>query len=98
MLLSPQDVELFFRPHWTLMFFVNQRLQVLPDALANSADVASASGSTWRRWFTKNISVQWGLKKSSTSCGLSSIGVYQSLLTCRRFRSASSQLAPEPVE
>src|SRR5260370_489787 len=43
MLLSPQDVELFFRPHWTLMFFVNQRLQVLPDALATSAEFAALS-------------------------------------------------------
>jgi hypothetical protein len=30
MLLSPQDAELFFRLHRTLMFFVNQRLQVAP--------------------------------------------------------------------
>lgn len=34
MLLNPQDVELFFRLHRTLMFFVNQRLKVLPDHLA----------------------------------------------------------------
>jgi hypothetical protein len=34
MLLEPQDVELFFRLHRTLMFFVNQRLKVIPDKLA----------------------------------------------------------------
>ncbi|WP_202920661.1 hypothetical protein [Urbifossiella limnaea] len=33
MLLEPQDVELFFRLHRTLMFFVNQRLRVIPDTL-----------------------------------------------------------------
>jgi hypothetical protein len=35
MLIDPQDVELFFRLHRTLMFFVNQRLEVLPDDLAS---------------------------------------------------------------
>ncbi len=35
MLLDPPDVELFFRLHRTLMFFVNQRLEVLPDDLAS---------------------------------------------------------------
>jgi hypothetical protein len=40
MLLTPQDVELFFRLHRTLMFFVNQRLKVLPDDLASPADFA----------------------------------------------------------
>jgi len=31
MLLSPQDAQLFFKLHRTLMYFVNQRLQVVPD-------------------------------------------------------------------
>jgi hypothetical protein len=35
MLLTPQDSELLFRLHRTLMFFVNQRLKVLPDELAS---------------------------------------------------------------
>ena len=35
MLLSPEDVALFFKLHRSLMFFVNQRLQVLPDRPAN---------------------------------------------------------------
>src|SRR6516164_4390491 len=35
MLLTPQDVELFFKLHRTLMFFVNQRLRVLPDDVAS---------------------------------------------------------------
>jgi len=41
MLLEPQDVELFFRLHRTLMFFVNQRLKVIPDALANPEEFAA---------------------------------------------------------
>jgi hypothetical protein len=43
MLLNPQDVELFFRLHRTLMFFVNQRLKVLPDDLATPEDFAALS-------------------------------------------------------
>jgi hypothetical protein len=38
MLLTPQDVELFFRLHRTLMFFVNQRLKLIPDGLASPED------------------------------------------------------------
>src|SRR5262249_49718270 len=38
MLLTPQDAGLFFKLHRALMFFVNQRLRVLPD------DVASPEG------------------------------------------------------
>jgi hypothetical protein len=41
MLLEPQDVELFFELHRSLMFFVNQRLKVVPDDIA-SADAFSA--------------------------------------------------------
>lgn len=41
MLLEPQDVELFFRLHRTLMFFVNQRLKVLPDELGNPEEFAA---------------------------------------------------------
>ncbi len=35
MLLTPQDVELFFKLHRALMFFVNQRLKTVPDRPAN---------------------------------------------------------------
>jgi Domain of unknown function (DUF6398) len=35
MLLAPPDVELFFKLYWALMFFVNQRLQVIPNALTS---------------------------------------------------------------
>ena len=43
MLLEPQDVELFFRLHRTLMFFVNQRLKVLPEKLATPEEFAALS-------------------------------------------------------
>jgi hypothetical protein len=43
MLLTPHDVELFFKLHRTLMFFVNQRLQVLPDDVASSEAFSSLS-------------------------------------------------------
>src|SRR5947209_20594535 len=43
MLLNPQDVELFFKLHRALMFFVNQRLQVLPDDAASPAAFSSLS-------------------------------------------------------
>jgi hypothetical protein len=41
MLLSPHDVELFFKLHRTLMFFVNQRLKVVHDDLASPEDFAA---------------------------------------------------------
>src|SRR5262245_46326889 len=43
MLLAPQDVELFFKLHRALMFFVNQRLQVLPDDVASPDAFSSLS-------------------------------------------------------
>ena len=43
MLLEPQDVELFFRLHRTLMFFVNQRLKVVPEKLATPDEFAALS-------------------------------------------------------
>lgn len=43
MLLEPQDVELFFRLHRTLMFFVNQRLKVIPDKLGTPEEFAALS-------------------------------------------------------
>jgi hypothetical protein len=43
MLLEPQDVELFFRLHRTLMFFVNLRLKVIPDKLATPEELAALS-------------------------------------------------------
>ena len=42
MLLSPQDAQLFFKLHRTLMFFVNERLQVFP----NVANPVEFSGLT----------------------------------------------------
>src|SRR5437762_2834340 len=41
MLLEPQDVELFFRLHRTLMFFVNQRLKVIPKRLDSPEEFAA---------------------------------------------------------
>jgi hypothetical protein len=41
MLLEPHDAQLFFRLHRTLMFFVNQRLKVLPADLATPEDFAA---------------------------------------------------------
>ncbi len=43
MLLEPQDVELFFKLHRALMFFVNQRLKVVPDDIANADAFAALS-------------------------------------------------------
>lgn len=43
MLLEPQDVELFFRLHRTLMFFVNQRLKGIPDNPATPEEFAALS-------------------------------------------------------
>ena len=43
MLLTPQDVTLFFKLHRTLMFFVNQRLQAIPDNLATPDQFAALS-------------------------------------------------------
>ena len=40
---TPQDVELFFKLHRTLMFFVNQRLKVIPDKLATPEEFAALS-------------------------------------------------------
>ena len=41
MLLEPHDVELFFRLHRTLMFFVNQRFKVISDDLASPEEFAA---------------------------------------------------------
>src|SRR5438552_7007001 len=43
MLLTPQDVGLFFKLHRALMFFVNQRLQVLPAEVASPDAFSSLS-------------------------------------------------------
>ena len=43
MLLTPQDAELFFKLHRSLMFFVNQRLQALPDHLASPEEFSALS-------------------------------------------------------
>jgi Domain of unknown function (DUF6398) len=43
MLLTPQDVEPFFKLHRALMFFVNQRLKVVPDDLAGPDEFAAMS-------------------------------------------------------
>jgi hypothetical protein len=41
MLLPPKDVETFFKLHRTLMFFVNQRLKVLPQKLATPEEFSA---------------------------------------------------------
>src|SRR6516164_7404474 len=41
MLLTPQDVELFFKLHRALMFFVNQRLKVIADDVASPDEFSS---------------------------------------------------------
>jgi Domain of unknown function (DUF6398) len=43
MFLEPHDVELFFRLHRTLMFYVNQRLQVIPNKLDTPEGFAALS-------------------------------------------------------
>ena len=43
MLLESQDVELFFKLHRALMFFVNQRLKVIPDDLATPEEFSALS-------------------------------------------------------
>src|SRR4051812_11121898 len=43
MLLPPHELELFFRLHRTLLFFVNQRLTVIPDTLASPEEFAALS-------------------------------------------------------
>jgi hypothetical protein len=41
MFLTPQDVELFFKLHRALMFFVNQRLRVISDEIASPEQFSS---------------------------------------------------------
>src|SRR5436309_541712 len=41
MLLTPQDVERFFRLHRTLMYYVNQHLKVLPEAPTSPEEFAA---------------------------------------------------------
>ena len=43
MLLDPPELDLFFRLHRTLMFFVNQRLKVIPDDLATPEEFSGLS-------------------------------------------------------
>lgn len=43
MLLEPNDIEIFFRLHRALMFFVSQRLNVVPLNLASPDDFANVS-------------------------------------------------------
>lgn len=43
MLLPPRELELFFKLHRTLMFFVNQRLNVILDTLATPDEFAALS-------------------------------------------------------
>jgi hypothetical protein len=43
MLLEPKDVELFFRLHRTALFFVNQRLKVIPNQLTTPEEFAALS-------------------------------------------------------
>jgi hypothetical protein len=41
MLLPPHELELFFNLHRALMFFVNQRLQVIPNKVATPDEFAA---------------------------------------------------------
>jgi Domain of unknown function (DUF6398) len=43
MLLPQHELELFFKLHRALMFFVNQRLKVIPDKIATSEEFAALS-------------------------------------------------------
>ncbi len=43
MLLPPHELELFFKLHRALMFFVNQRLKVIPDKIASPEEFAALS-------------------------------------------------------
>ena len=43
MLIEPRDVELFFRLHRTLMFFVNQQLKVIPNKLDTPEEFSALS-------------------------------------------------------
>jgi hypothetical protein len=43
MLLPPDELELFFRLHRAVMFFVNQRLNVIPNKVATPAEFAALS-------------------------------------------------------
>jgi hypothetical protein len=43
MLLEPQDAELFFKLHRTLMFFVNQRLRVVSGDIATPEEFSGLS-------------------------------------------------------
>src|SRR5262245_8313014 len=43
MLLTPQDVELFFKLHRALMFFVSQRLKAVPDDTSSRDALAALS-------------------------------------------------------
>lgn len=43
MLLPPHELDLFFRLHRALLFFVNQRLTVIPDTLASPEDFTALS-------------------------------------------------------
>src|SRR5437773_10092282 len=43
MLLEPYELELFFRLHRALMFFVNRRLKVIPNKLATPEEFAALS-------------------------------------------------------
>jgi hypothetical protein len=44
MLLSPQDAQLFFKLHRALMFFVNQRLGVLPHTIGSPDEFSALPG------------------------------------------------------
>lgn len=43
MLLPPHELELFFKLHRALMFFVNQRLKVIPNKVATPQEFAALS-------------------------------------------------------
>ena len=58
MLLNHEDLVLFFRLHRSLMFFVNQRLKVIPDKIANPEEMANLPANvrcTVRDAFVKDL-------------------------------------------
>ena len=40
-LLTPHELEQFFNLHWALMFFANQRLNVIPNKVTTSEEFAA---------------------------------------------------------
>ena len=57
MLLTPQDVKLLFELHRALMFFVNQRLKVLPVDVASPGELSSLPPQVRSRFGTPSLPI-----------------------------------------